>query len=120
VLVVGDTSSSEEGEVPKSLGVIEASVNIVVEVKTVKSSPPEKHRAPLFIASRRALRTAMVCRVWERRRVRAPVAGMVVSVTFVLAIDLSWVEDARSLYPHLDRAESRGQGLGLERVRELA
>ena len=85
MLVVGHTSSSEEGEVPKSLGVIEASVNIVVEVKTVKSSPPEKHRAPLFIASRRASRSAMVCRVWERRHVRAPVVSMVAGMAFVLA-----------------------------------
>jgi hypothetical protein len=37
VLAVGSTSWSGEGKDPKSLGLIEASANIVVKVKTMKS-----------------------------------------------------------------------------------
>jgi hypothetical protein len=43
----------------------------------------------------------MVCRVLERRRVQAPVAGMVIGMAFVPAVELSREEDVRSLYFHL-------------------
>jgi hypothetical protein len=39
VLAVGNTSLAGEGKDPKSLGLIEASTNIVVEAKPVKCSP---------------------------------------------------------------------------------
>jgi hypothetical protein len=64
VLAVGSTNRSR-GEDPKSLGLIEASVNIAVEVKTVKCSPASlKPQTPLFIASRRAAMSAEVGQVW--------------------------------------------------------
>jgi hypothetical protein len=47
----------------------------------------------------------MVYRVWERRRVRTPIAGMVVGMAFIPVVDLNWEEDVQSLYLHLDRAE---------------
>jgi hypothetical protein len=34
----------------------------------------------------------MVCRLWEERRVRAPIAGMAVGIAFVLAVDLNQEE----------------------------
>jgi hypothetical protein len=98
VLAVGNTNWSGEGKDPKSLGLIEASANIRVEVKTVKCSPSRlKPWAPLFIALRRATRNARVCRIWESRRVRAPVDGM----AFVLVVDLSREGDVWFLYLHL-------------------
>lgn len=39
MLAIGSTSWSGEGKDPKSLGLIEASANIIVEVKTMKCSP---------------------------------------------------------------------------------
>jgi hypothetical protein len=43
---------------------------------------------------------------------------MVDGMALVLAVDLSQDEDVRSLYLHLDRAESRGQDLGIGRIPE--
>jgi hypothetical protein len=48
-----------------SQGLIEASANITVEVKTVKCSPASlKPWTPLFIASRRVAKSDGVGRVW--------------------------------------------------------
>ena len=55
---------SEREKDPKSLWLIEASANIVVEVKTVKySCALLKQWSPLFISSRRAARSVRVSRV---------------------------------------------------------
>jgi hypothetical protein len=43
----------------------------------------------------------MVYRLWERRCVRVPVAGMAFVRGFVPAVDLSWEDDVWSLYLHL-------------------
>jgi hypothetical protein len=52
------------GKDPKSLELIEASANIIVEVKTVKCSPASlKPWMLLFIASWRASRSVRVYRV---------------------------------------------------------
>jgi hypothetical protein len=53
------------GKDPKSLGLIEASANIVVEVRTVKCSPAllKSCTTCLFIASRRAARSTRVGRI---------------------------------------------------------
>jgi hypothetical protein len=102
VFAVGNTSWSREGKDPKSLGLIEASANIHVEVKTVKcSSSCLRPWAPLFIASTRATKSATTCHMWERRCVRAPVASMVNGMVPVLAVDLSWEGDVWFLYSHL-------------------
>ena len=54
----------ERGKDPKSLGLIEASANIVVEVRIVKCSPAFlKLWTALFIASRRVARISWVGRV---------------------------------------------------------
>jgi hypothetical protein len=72
--------------------VIEASANISRGgEKTIKCSLSWlKPCTPTFIASSRVTRSAMVCRVWGRRRVRAPVAGMVVGMAFLLLV--VWVK----------------------------
>jgi hypothetical protein len=43
----------------------------------------------------------MVCHIWEWRCVRAPIAGMVFGMVFVLAVDLGREDDVQSLYLHL-------------------
>jgi hypothetical protein len=63
-------------------------------------------------------RSATVCRVWERRRAQASVAGMDDGMAFVLR--LTWTRGRTSdpCISHLDWAESRGQELGLGRIPE--
>jgi hypothetical protein len=54
------------GKDPKSLELIEASVNIVVEVRTVKCSAAYlKPWSALFIASRMTARSTRAGRVWR-------------------------------------------------------
>jgi hypothetical protein len=67
----------ERGKDPKSLGLIEASVNIVVEEKTVKCLPPLPEVLDVSIYSLKE--SLQVCRGLSRtvrRHGRAPVAGM--------------------------------------------
>jgi hypothetical protein len=80
------------GKDPKSLRLIEASANVVVEVKTVKcSSVPWSCGLPLFIASRRAARSPGVA-AYSEEWSRAPVDGMAWSMGLVLAVDLCPME----------------------------
>jgi hypothetical protein len=43
----------------------------------------------------------MVCCVWERRHVRAPVVSMVADMAFILVVNLNPKVVVRSLYLHL-------------------
>jgi hypothetical protein len=68
VLVVGNTSWSGYGEDPKSLGMIEASVNISVEVKNreVFSSLSEALGSCIY-SLKEGSQSVVVCHVWELR-----------------------------------------------------
>jgi hypothetical protein len=57
--------------------------------------------APLFTASRRSTSSVGVCRIWDRRHVRAPVAIMVIGMVIIFVVDLSGEEDVWFMYLHL-------------------
>jgi hypothetical protein len=75
---------------------IEASVNISRRGKNREVFPSlnEAMGSSFYsLNSRRAPRSAMVCRVRERRCVRTSAADIVVDTAFILAVDLNWEED---------------------------
>jgi hypothetical protein len=84
---------SGRGKDPKSLGLIEASANIVVEEKTVKCSPclPEAVDCPIYSLKE----DCQEYHSWPRtvrRCSRAPVDSMARSMGFVLVVDFCLVE----------------------------
>jgi hypothetical protein len=80
VFAVGSTSWLGEGRIPSPRGGLRQ-VPISLWRKKLWSVrlPSLKPWTSLFIASRRFSRSTGVCRVWERRRGRAPVVGRLVA-----------------------------------------
>jgi hypothetical protein len=103
------------GKDPKSLGLIEASANIIMKVKTMKCSPALSEALDVSIYSlKEDLQehwglSHMGEEVWS-----SPVAGM----ALVLTVDLYREGMSGSCICIFDYGESRGQGRGLGHVPE--
>jgi hypothetical protein len=85
----------------KSLGLIKASANTTVEVKTVECSPlPEAMETSIY-RLKESLQACQGLLRTERRHGRAPVVGMDCGMALVLVVDLCREGDVRFLYLHL-------------------